>query len=143
MISRILVATDFTESSKPAVETARALAEKLGATLLLMNAWEPPIVPYPGAQPPPPDELRAWSEASLDFELSELRKRGARVEPVLRCGVPWEQIPTTAKELGADLVVLGTHGHRGFKRFVLGSTADRVVRSSEVPVMVVPARAKT
>jgi nucleotide-binding universal stress UspA family protein len=138
MIARILVATDFTDCSKPAVDAASALARELDAMLLLMSSWEPPLVPYPGMQPPPPDEFRAWAQTSLDVATAELRKQGLKVEPVLRCGAPWEQIPKTAKDLGADLIVLGTHGRRGFKRFVLGSTADRVVRSSEIPTMVVP-----
>jgi nucleotide-binding universal stress UspA family protein len=59
------------------------------------------------------------------------------VSVVLRHGTPWTEIATVAREAKADLVVMGTHGRRGVARMLLGSVAERVVRTAPCPVLTV------
>ncbi|MBE0616426.1 MAG: universal stress protein, partial [Proteobacteria bacterium] len=74
--------------------------------------------------------LQAYARKNLkDAEDLELR---------VTHGEPWEQILETARETKADLVVMGTHGRKGLDRALFGSTAERVLRRSTVPVMAVP-----
>jgi nucleotide-binding universal stress UspA family protein len=58
-------------------------------------------------------------------------------DPLLRSGNPYEEIVNAAKELGVGLIVIGSHGHTGLERLLLGSTADRVVQYAPCPVFVV------
>jgi len=58
----------------------------------------------------------------------------------LASGVPFDQITRTAEELGADLIIIATHGRTGLKRALLGSTAENVVRHATCPVLVVRER---
>ena len=60
----------------------------------------------------------------------------------VRLGAPWEEILSVATERGADLVVVGTHGRRGFAHALMGSVAERVVRLSTIPVLTVRSRIK-
>jgi len=73
-------------------------------------------------------------EAFLAKQPDEVR---SHVTAELKHGVPAEVILDTAKEAGFDLVVVGTHGRRGVKRFLLGSVAERVIRHAHCPVLVV------
>jgi nucleotide-binding universal stress UspA family protein len=61
------------------------------------------------------------------------------VTTALREGAADENIVAYAKEYEIDLIVMSTHGHSGFKRFLLGSVTDRVIRAGQTPVLVVPA----
>ena len=62
---------------------------------------------------------------------------------ILRTGDPRDMILQTAKEIHADLIVIGTHGRRGISRFLLGSVAEAIVRSAPCPVLTVRAKAVT
>jgi nucleotide-binding universal stress UspA family protein len=57
---------------------------------------------------------------------------------VLRLGVPWEHIVAVASEVGADVIVTGTHGRHGLAHAFYGSVAERVVQESRIPVLAVP-----
>jgi nucleotide-binding universal stress UspA family protein len=67
----------------------------------------------------------------------EANLRGLKVENVIRIGNPYREIVAAAKEMPADLIILSTHGHTGFSRMFMGSTAERVVRHASCPVLVV------
>ena len=66
---------------------------------------------------------------------SSARISGVSIETVLRVGTPWEQILRASKEQETGLIVMGSRGLHGLPRALLGSTAERVVRHSPVPVM--------
>lgn len=72
--------------------------------------------------------------AQLDALLEQLHANHVAVSPSLLSGVAWEQIVESVELLGADLVVIGTHGRTVLRRALLGSVAERVVRISSVPV---------
>lgn len=70
-------------------------------------------------------------------QVDALRERHPWVATIVRRGSPRQVILDVADEIAADLIVMGTHGRSGFKRWVLGSVAEHVVRNSQIPVMVV------
>jgi nucleotide-binding universal stress UspA family protein len=69
----------------------------------------------------------------------QLQKAGINVVTVIREGAAGENIVEYAKEQDINLIVMSTHGRSGFKRFFVGSVTDRVIRSGETPVLVLPA----
>ena len=75
--------------------------------------------------------------AQLSLITEPILAKGLRIETVLRVGNPSEEIVNVAKELAVDLVVIGSHGYGGLGRFLLGSTAERVVQYAHCPVLVV------
>ena len=135
----ILVATDFSETSETAVAYAVGLADKLGAKLYLLHAIGMPAYGIP--------ELGVAVTASMmdsivrdtQTALDKLIKTYApvKIEPVLRNGDPRDLIVQTAFEVGADLIVLGTHGRRGVSRALLGSVAEGVLRHAHCPVLTI------
>jgi nucleotide-binding universal stress UspA family protein len=139
-IREILVATDFAECSKGALDRAIDLAGKLGAHLTVMHSYEIPSYVYTGASFSAVDLVTPIEEAAqkcLDDTMVNVRERAPSAKAILRRGPPWEQILEVAKDGHADLVVVGTHGRRGLSHALLGSVAEKVVRLSAVPVLTV------
>ena len=81
--------------------------------------------------------LRADAEAYLEEAARPLRDQGFRVQTVVVEGEPAEAITGAAAESGADLIVMGSHGHSQVRHFLLGSVTEAVIRGSEIPVLVV------
>lgn len=137
-MAAIVAAVDFSKPSRKAFDAAVGLAEDLGATLVLAHAFAP--VPR-GARRDPVGQVRAeldsadWQQMCQEW-AGEARER-ADVETFTREGKPADVIAAAVKEHGASLVVVGSHGS-GLRRAVLGSVAESVIRSSKVPVVVVP-----
>jgi nucleotide-binding universal stress UspA family protein len=134
----ILCPVDFSDASAHAVSYALELAKRLGASVHLVHVYE--LVPYSMPDGLGGADFLARFSDELEVELAKLAERagpGVKTHLVVR-GVPHREIARVAKDLGADLVVMGTHGRTGLERALLGSVADRVVRSSTIPVIVVP-----
>jgi nucleotide-binding universal stress UspA family protein len=144
--SRILVATDFSESADAALDAALDLAQPSRAHLELVHVY-----PLPGVAVPFADTLvmaSAETMAALQAKLTEaLEVRAARVRARgLECvthalpGAAAQEVVARAAADGADLIVIGTHGRSGLTHAVLGSVAERVVQHAACPVLVVPHR---
>jgi nucleotide-binding universal stress UspA family protein len=141
---RIMVATDFTDASKPAFEEAIELAQKNGSELLIGHAYQPPNMTQADAVAPGVYEewdrnLRIPIEKKLRDLVNDAKKAGVLAKPLVLTGAPYEAIVDAAKENKADLVVMGTHGRKGVSRFFLGSVASRVISTAPCPVMTVRA----
>jgi nucleotide-binding universal stress UspA family protein len=137
---RILVATDFSDSSRQALEHALSIAERFGSELTLVHSWEAPNYSYAAGLYLPVDVVAPIERAALarlEEATTELKARFPAAKSVLRAGVPWEEVLAAATQLKADLIVMGTHGRRGLERALLGSVAEKVVRMSRVPVLTV------
>jgi nucleotide-binding universal stress UspA family protein/quercetin dioxygenase-like cupin family protein len=136
-IQTILHPTDFSENSRYAFETACALARDYHANLVALHVMMPSVSPL--LQQPPADPLRsAESQVSLaPLPWPQPLDPQIRVEHRLAEGDPAEEILRLADALGANLVVMGTHGRTGLGRFLTGSVAEEVLRKSRCPVMVV------
>jgi len=141
LTKKILVATDFAESSRAAADAALELARTFHVPLVVVHACQVPMQIYTGVPVVPVAEYaRAFEDAAreaLDNEKARLGASGVEVSAVLRLGVPWKEILSTAQELGIGLVVTGTHGRHGLPRALLGSVAEKVVRLSPVPVLTI------
>jgi nucleotide-binding universal stress UspA family protein len=143
-ISKILVPTDFSEHAERALSTATSLARVLGATLHVVHVGA--LVPYFGPPFAPgrafANELTAASRKEFDAHMAALREHGVEATGTFAEGIAYVEINRVARDAGADLIVMGTHGRTGIEHALLGSVAERVIRTSPVPVMVVPAPRK-
>lgn len=141
--SKILCPIDFDPNSVNALAHAAALAANSGATLYLLHVLHINPLTTQGA---------AQGYAGKDFydsQIEHARGRleqcaqnipaGVKLELAVEIGEPGNLIIAAQQRLGADLVVMATHGRRGLKHLVLGSIAERVVRESTVPVLTVRA----
>lgn len=138
---RILVAVDFSEESWRALACAAELAARFDASLTLVHVVEPHFGPPDTdvtALTGPGSDTEEHAEAKLELNaLGEQMLGPCRVvETVVRAGLAFFEITEAAKALGADLIVIGTHGYTGIKRALIGSTAEKVVRHAPCPVLV-------
>jgi nucleotide-binding universal stress UspA family protein len=136
MFKHILDATDFSEPAARATDYAIDLATKLGAKLTLFHAYPVPPVPYGSAFAVVIDELAALAYESMDKELARVKTRALECDALVRPGSAGRSIVEAAEDIGADLVVLGTHG-RSWIGAPLGGVASRVIRLARVPVLTV------
>jgi nucleotide-binding universal stress UspA family protein len=137
----VLLATDLTDASRQAQESAAELAATLGARLTILHVCEAPVFALAGTSETGADLVSPCSDgrrAALARLQWNLRKRSIEAETVLRFGVPWEHIVAVALDIGADVIVTGTHGRHGIAHAFYGSVAERVVQESPVPVLAVP-----
>jgi nucleotide-binding universal stress UspA family protein len=140
-LRRILVAVDFTETSDKAFDFAVELAQKFGATVTAVHAFEIPVVGFPdGALVATADVATRIQEAAkqgLDAAVKARQGKGVEVTGVLREGSPHEEVKAVAEQMGMDLIVIGTHGRKGLARALLGSVAENVVRTVKLPVLTI------
>ena len=144
-IKKILVPTDFSEHAERALAAAESLARLVGAKLHIVHVA--PLIPYQGPPFAPGrafgNELIEMSRKEFDAYMVKLRARGVEAVGTLAEGVAYVEINRAADDFGADLIVMGTHGRTGIDHLLLGSVAERVVRTAPIPVMVVPAPRKS
>ena len=142
-IRRILVATDFSKTSRKAVAAAIDLAKANRASLTILHAYVPlvPLVPEQYIEAGTWDridvESRRWADDQLTKLAQRARKSGVRATAMLIVGDPSRQIVRAARRTHADLIVVGTHGRRGLSKFFLGSVAERVIATATRPVVTV------
>lgn len=140
-LKTILVPTDFSECSDAAVKYGFALANAFGATVHLLNVVQDPYMMPWGADAfaaPVADMLTDW-EAQAKRRLVESVPDASASPSVLttRVGSPSSEIVRYAAQQGIDLIVLGTHGRGPLGHILLGSVAERVVRTATCPVLTV------
>jgi nucleotide-binding universal stress UspA family protein len=135
----ILVATDFAPCSKTAVGLAAALAHRLRQPLTLFHAVEPPSVEVPGMPMGAAwegDLMRA-AELAIARDASDFRQQGIPADSRVVMGSAANAILEAAREVGAEMIVVGSHGRKRGAQLFLGSVAESVVRTSRCPVLVV------
>lgn len=135
-ISKILHPTDFSKPSEHAFELACALARDYGAHLVVLHVVSPPSVVFTEGAVPPDIEFLV-DEARARLEQLKGPDPSFAFERRIAHGQAVESILQAIHELDADLVVLGTHGHTGLKRLLMGSVAEQVLRKSPCPVLTV------
>jgi nucleotide-binding universal stress UspA family protein len=138
--THILVPHDFSETAEHALALAIELTARLGARLTLVHAYEVVSYGYADGVTMSADVvtgLRKSAQGALDGVAARTRRPGLEVHAVLREGRAWLEINAVAKELGADLIVMGTHGRHGLAHVLLGSVAEKVVRTAPCPVLTV------
>ncbi|MBK7398799.1 MAG: universal stress protein [Myxococcales bacterium] len=136
----ILVPVDFLETSTKALDYALDLAAKVGAEVTALHAYVIPVVGFPDGALIATAEMASRildaSQKALQ-ELIEPRKaRGVKIHVLLHQDEPRTAVLKVCKEVGADLIVMGTHGRSGLPRALLGSVAEGVLRRADVPVLI-------
>src|SRR5262249_10169380 len=142
-IRRILVPTDFSDSARDALRYAAGLSAKFESEIVLMHVLQDLALVLPDAMPPTPvalPDMEGLAQA-VRLELGEMvksEKLDRRVSKTeVRVGSPVNEIEEFAKEIRADLIVMGTHGRTGLSHLFLGSVAERIVRHAPCPVLTV------
>ena len=141
--SKILVSTDFSEPAGKALDYAIALGKKTGAEIILLHAYELPIVGFPDgaflATAEMANRIIMSAQDALDSLAASRKAAGVPIATLLKNGDPRDTILAVAKDVAADLIVMGTHGRRGFARLLIGSVTEAIVRIAECPVLTVRA----
>jgi len=135
-IHTILHPTDFSKQSEFAFQLACALARDYEAELFVVHVVTPPVVIYgEGVLPVEPEAYQEELREKLNRLHAE--EPGVRVVHRLVEGQPVDEILHLAREIGCDLIVMGTHGRTGLGRVLMGSVAEKVVRMAPCPVVTV------
>lgn len=146
--ARILVALDFSETSRRALDEAMRIAAAGGAHLRLAHAYPIPMLPpgsgatsagAPGAMTVPrmQQSLREAAIEALEAEARKARESGLEVDVEVGTGPPAGFLVEAARAWPADLIVMGTRGATGLAHVLLGSVAERTIRSAPCPVLAV------
>lgn len=136
---KILIAVDEDPIAAHAAEVGMGLARALNAEIALIHAVDPSMTfaPEPGAIG---DELALRDRRDGARVIADFRARlpaETHVLQFVRQGRPGAEIARAAREWGADLIAIGSHGRRGLTRAALGSVAEEVMRNAPCPVLVV------
>jgi len=140
MATTLLVAVDFEEASRRAIELAKQMAAPLGAKLALIHVYTLPVYTYPGLEPSILPGFHGEVTTAARRALEGLAEEVGVPDVVLREGDPVVEILAAAREWGATMIVMGTHGRHGLAHALLGSVAEKIIRQSEVPVLTVRAQ---
>jgi universal stress protein A len=140
-LEKILVPTDFSETSKKAVQYALRFAEQFGCEIALLYVVEPatPMIGAPlGIEPFTDKDEFSMAEKDLAALALESHTDGAHsLTSLVRVGHAPNEITKVAKDLDVDLIIISTHGYTSWQHFCIGSTTERVVRTAPCPVLVV------
>ena len=144
----ILVPHDFSSSANHAVAIARDEAKAHGAKLILLHVIDLPTAIKPDTVIVPdetgaPINVKDYAIRQAEEHLADLSARiakdGVTAQTFIRIGKPEDEIVKFANENGIDLIAMGTHGRTGLAHMLVGSVAERVVRSSKCPVLTIRA----
>ena len=137
----LMVPVDFSEASERALDYAIELARPFGARICVVHVYQLPVYSFPDGVFMPGAEmavqLSTAAQKSLDALITNKGDAGVALQPLLLEGTPWEEINRVAMEQKADMIVLGTHGRRGFTRALMGSVAETVIRTAVIPVLAI------
>ena len=143
-LKKILCPTDFSENSEHALQFALALATLSQANLQLFHVVEP--ITYPQSTElfePVLDEvelmmkMEAAFQKQLEDQVAALKEEYSEITAKQVTGTTFLEIIKVARDEGADMIVMGTHGRTGLAHVLIGSVAERVVREAPCPVLTV------
>lgn len=139
----ILAPIDFSDGTKPVIAEAVALARAMDARVVLLNVIQP--LPASAAEfgfAEATAKIAASATGNADRRLAhiqeQLRERGITVSTVHAIGISGATIIARSRELAADYIVIGSHGHGAFYDLIVGSTTSRVLKEATCPVLVIP-----
>jgi nucleotide-binding universal stress UspA family protein len=144
----ILVPHDFSSSANHAVAIARDEAKAHGAKVMLLHVIEMPSTLKPDTVIVPdetgaPINIKDYAIGQAEEHLADLASRiakdGVTTTTFIRLGKPEDEIVKFANENSVDLIAMGTHGRTGLAHMLVGSVAERVVRTSKCPVLTIRA----
>ena len=137
----LLCPIDFSDVSNHAFKIATDLAATFKANLHVMHVFQMPASSIPEGAYEVPDDMEDSIRDHFSKRLDELVKihstPGINITTSLHTGFPHIEIIDSANETNADMIVMGTHGRTGFSQVLLGSVAERVIRTSDIPVLTI------
>ena len=139
-MDRILVPVDFSPDSESALKTASLLAKKHNAQLYPLHMLDVHLASLNESETYIQEKVAFFykmAEKRVKTFLEKEYLKGLSVSPIVKNFKIFSEINDVAKELEIDLIVMGSHGASGLKEFFIGSNTEKVVRYSEVPVLVV------
>lgn len=142
LIKTILFPTDFSQGARAAMEYAVAMAKDCQAKLILLYViqdisiaeW---YIPSSLSAADLVEDMQKSATKEMEKWQAEAKQQLKDVESLVLRGVPFVEIIKTAKDMKADMIVIGTHGRTGIDHMLFGSTAEKVVRKSHCPVLTV------
>ena len=140
-MKKILVPTDFSEHAEYALRVAAQIAKKVNAEIFLLHMLELPSqmsdMTTKGAEGP--EIIFAIKKVREQFQVAKEKPylEGIPITEAVQFAKAFEGIIESSKKNGIDLIVMGSHGASGFKDMFIGSNAEKVVRHSEVPVLII------
>ncbi len=141
MYKKVLVPLDGSRTAEGVLPHARALAYSEDAEIVLLRVAANPALEFSFSDPATAQsvvkDLEAQSRQYIAGVESKLKADGYRVTGVIYGGSAADTILRVADEMGADAIAMSTHGHTGPARWLLGSVANKVMRNSRVPVMLI------
>ena len=152
-IKNILCPVDFSAFSRHALQHGVQLARWFDSSLTVLYVYPPPVAPPPmlyGGLPGPmpmepvpvltvsPERTHEEVTAALTKWVASVDTTGLSLRIRARSGYPVKEVLDEAAALQPDLIVMGTHGHSGFDRWVLGSVTEKILRKASCPVLTVP-----
>jgi nucleotide-binding universal stress UspA family protein len=140
-IHRILCPIDFSPASANALKVALDYARAFKAEVHAIHVYQ--LSAYASPSSDLARDLEHQVRAELDKFVAGFESHGVPIKTGLRMGVPYVEIVDAARDASAELIVMGTTGKTGIQHLLLGSVAERVVRTAEVPVLSVRHRAPT
>jgi nucleotide-binding universal stress UspA family protein len=137
-LNEILVPLDLSKMSLKALKYAVSFAQQYGARLTLLHVLEPITIAteLSSPAPPTPGEFLVMNRELQNLRESVVPKEVA-ADTVVRHDLAADGILNAAREFESDMIIIATHGRTGIKHLVMGSTAEKVVRTATCPVMVV------
>jgi len=136
-IKKIIVPTDFSDSSRNAIKYASSFAKKFKASISLIYVIEPIVIGLDGGSIPILTDIS--TKEKLEDELKVICKEdispSVKTAINVNIGKPFIEIIEFAEKEDADLIIIATHGHTGIEHLLFGSTAEKVVRKASCPVL--------
>ncbi len=153
-MKKILIALDYDPAAQKIAETGYALAKSMNAKVILLHVISDPayysslnyspILGYDSfsnldiVQTTAVEELKKAAKNYLDKSKQHLGDE--TIETVIKDGDFGESILDTAKEMNVDIIVMGSHGRRGFDKILMGSVAEKVLHKTTIPLFVIPTK---
>jgi nucleotide-binding universal stress UspA family protein len=142
-MKKLLVAVDFSRATPKVVEQAKRIALSSDAEIKIIHVVAPePDFIGDDVGPQVIRDLKAQKYRDKHKELQkiagELKNGGIKITPILMQGVTVDSIIKEQKRFGADLIIIGSHGHGAMYNLLMGSVVEGVIRESKIPVLVVP-----
>ena len=136
-LKTILTPIDFSHCSEEAVDYAVALARVFDAELHLLHVIDDPILTAGTTHPEFREDIIEKADRKLEVIAGRHSVEGIEVKTAVKCGSAFYEIIEHAREINADVIVISSHGHGPVKHLLLGSQAEKVVRSAPCPVLTV------
>lgn len=142
LLNRIVCAVDGSETSMRAAEAAIALAAASRAELVFVHVLDDDLIrDFASVMENDGGEARQRLQRSADQMLGHVAELAAKADVSAQCrleaGDPPHAIDAVAREIGADVIVMGKVGHRGVRKWLVGSVTRRLIESTHVPVLVI------